>query len=145
MIVKEVMRIAQPLDEKATLRDAVEAIAESGCEAVPVVRNHRGDPTVLQLVTVRDLPKLRRLAESAARGHAVGRTLLELLDAAGRRAGNFPTIGPEATLGDAWGIMSEECISHLPVIQHGHVIGMVSLTVTWNEFPHRSPAAGFWP
>ena len=52
---------------------------------------------------------------------------------------------PDATLADAWGVMSEESIAHLPVVEDEQVIGLVSLVVTFSEFPHRSPAAGFWP
>ena len=54
-------------------------------------------------------------------------------------------MAPDATLTDAWGIMSDECLIHLPVVENGGVVGMVSLVVTFAEFPHRSPAAGFWP
>ena len=42
-------------------------------------------------------------------------------------------------------MMAEECSAHLPVIESGEVVGIVSLVVTFSEFPHRSPAAGFWP
>jgi CBS domain-containing protein len=68
-------------------------------------------------------------------------TLDEVVDAVGR----FPTIHPHATLVDAWGLMSEEGLTHLPVVADGHVVGMLSLVVTFSEFPQRSPAAGFWP
>jgi CBS domain-containing protein len=145
MKVKEVMRSAHGIEPDATLAEAAEAIQASGCEAVPIVDSSNGEVAVRQVLALRDLPKLRRIEASASRGHAVGQGVLELLGALGRRPGRFPTIGPEATLTDAWGIMSDECLAHLPVVQHGHVIGMVSLVVTFAEFPLRSPAAGFWP
>jgi CBS domain-containing protein len=144
MRVKEVMRSARGIESDATLADAAEAIQASGCEAVPVVEGSNGEVSVRQLVALRDLPKLRRIEASASRGHAVGHGVLELLGALGRRPGRFPTIEPEATLTDAWGIMSDECLTHLPVVEDGQVVGMVSLVVTFAEFPHRSPAAGFW-
>jgi CBS domain-containing protein len=144
MKVKEVMRATQGIASDATLADAAEAIQDSGCEAVPVVDSSNGEVAVRQLVALRDLPKLRRVEASASRGHAVGEGVLELLGALGRRPGRFPTIEPEATLTDAWGIMSDECLTHLPVVENGQVIGMVSLVVTFAEFPHRSPTAGFW-
>jgi CBS domain-containing protein len=145
MKVREVMRPAAGIGAAATLADAAEAIQASGCEAVPVVDSSNGEVSVCQLVALRDLPKLRRIEASAARGHAVGLGVLELLGALGRRPGRFPTIGSDATLTDAWGIMSEECLTHLPVVEDGEVVGIVSLVVTFAEFPHRSPAAGFWP
>jgi signal-transduction protein with cAMP-binding, CBS, and nucleotidyltransferase domain len=145
MKVREVMRRASGLDEQATLGDVAEAIQATGCEAIPLVANSNGSLVVCQLVTVRDLPNLRRIEASVERGHALGTTVLELLEALGRKPGRLPTIGPDATLADAWGVMSEESIPHLPVIEDEEVIGLVSLVVTFAEFPHRSPAAGFWP
>jgi CBS domain-containing protein len=144
MRVKEVMRPAWGLDPDATLDEAAEAIQATGCEAVPIVDAANGEVIVRQLVALRDLPKLRRIEASAARGHAVGGSALELLGALGRSAGRFPTIEPAATLADAWGAMSEECIAHLAVVENREVVGMISLVVTFSEFPHRSPAAGFW-
>jgi CBS domain-containing protein len=145
MKVKEVMRRAQGLDECATLADAEEAILSSGCEAVPLTASSNGSMVVSQLVAVRDLPNLRRIEASVERGHALGSTVRELLEALGRKSGRVATIGPNATLADAWGMMSEENTAHLPVVEDGEVVGLVSLVVTFSEFPHRSPAAGFWP
>ena len=145
MRVREVMRRASGLDDEATLADVAEAIQATGCEAVPLVTTSNGSMVVGQLVTVRDLPNLRRIEASVERGHALGSTVSELLEALGRKPGRLPTIGPDATLADAWGVMSEESAPHLPVVEDEQVIGLVSLVVTFAEFPHRSPAAGFWP
>jgi CBS domain-containing protein len=139
------MRRTSGLGEEATLADVAEAIQATGCEAVPLVSSSNGSVVVSQMVTVRDLPNLRRIEASVERGHALGSTVSELLQALGRKPGRVPTIGPEATLADAWGTMSEETIPHLPVVEDEQVIGLVSLVVTFAEFPHRSPAAGFWP
>lgn len=144
MVVKEVMRRASALDEGATLADVVESIERTGCEALPVVERSNGSVVVRQIVAVRDLPMLRSVDASATRGHAVGHTVLDLLAALGRKPGRFPTIGPNATLADAWGLMSDAHLTHLPVADEHDVIGMISLVVTFSEFPHRSPAAGFW-
>jgi CBS domain-containing protein len=138
------MRRASGLAEEATLADVAEAIQATGCEAVPLVSSSNGDVVVTQLVTVRDLPNLRRIEASVERGHPLGSTVTELLAALGRQPGHLPTIAPDATLIDAWGVMSEESVPHLPVVAQGEVIGLVSLVVTFAEFPHRSPAAGFW-
>jgi hypothetical protein len=146
MIVKEVMRRASGLDESATLRDVLEAIQQTGCETLPVVAGANGDGelVVRQLVSVRDLPRLRQVEASADRGHAVGHTVLDLLAAIGRQPGRFPTVGPYESLADAWGLMSDAHMTHLPVVDDTAVVGMVSLVVTFSEFPHRSPSAGFW-
>ena len=144
MIVKEVMRPVSGLDEWATLADVVEAVQETGCETLPIVDSSNGEVVVRQLVAVHDLPKLRLIQASGARGHAVGHTVLELLEAIGRRPGRFPTIGPYSALADAWGLMSDAHLTHLAVVDGRAVVGMVSLVVTFSEFPHRSPAAGFW-
>ena len=56
----------------------------------------------------------------------------------------FRRSGSNAALADAWGLMSDSHMTHLPVADDHDVIGMVSLVVTFSEFPHRSPAAGFW-
>jgi CBS domain-containing protein len=144
MTVKEVMRRAPALDEAATLDDVMAAIERTGCEALPVVQRSNGSSVVCQIVAVRDLPYLRAVAASADRGHAVGHSVLELLAAIGRKPGRFPTITPDAALADAWGVMSDSHLTHLPVSDGEAVIGMVSLVVTFSEFPHRSPTAGFW-
>lgn len=144
MKVKDVMRQVWPLGEDATLDDVAEGIQATGCEALPIVDGSNGEAFVTQLVSVRDLPRLRKVQLSASRGHAVGSTVLDLMAALGRRPSRFPTIGPDATLTDAWGVMSDECTTHLPVVDHGEVIGIISLVVTFAEFPHRSPAAGFF-
>ncbi len=143
-MVKEVMRRATALDVSATLGDVLEAIGHTGCETLPVVDRSNGSVVVRQLVGVRDLPNLRAVAASAARGHAVGQSVLDLLSAIGRKPGRFPTIGPDAALADAWGLMSDAHLTHLPVLDDHDVIGIVSLVVTFSEFPHRSPTAGFW-
>ena len=144
MMVKEVMRRATALDESATLPDVLAAIEATGCETLPVVERSNGSVVVRQLVGVRDLPNLRTVAASANRGHAVGNSVLDLLAAIGRKPSRIPTIGPNAGLADAWGMMSDAHLTHLPVMDEREVIGMVSLVVTFSEFPHRSPSAGFW-
>jgi CBS domain-containing protein len=144
MMVKEVMRRAAGLDESATLSDVLQAIERTGCETLPIVERSNGSVVVRQLVGVRDLPYLRTVEASASRGHAVGHSVLDLLAAIGRKPGRFPTIGPNAALADAWGMMSDAHLTHLPVTDDSEVIGMVSLVVTFSEFPHRSPSAGFW-
>jgi CBS domain-containing protein len=144
MMVKEVMRRVFGLDETARLTDVVEAIQETGCEVLPIVQSSNGSVIVRQLVGVRDLPSLRLVDASARRGHAVGQSVLDLLAAIGRQASRFPTITPDAALVDAWGLMSDAHMTHLPVVEKREVVGMVSLVVTFSEFPHRSPSAGFW-
>jgi CBS domain-containing protein len=146
MVVKEIMRRASGLDESATLSDVLGGILETGCETLPLVQSANGDGelVVRQLVGVRDLPRLRQVEVSAERGHAVGGTVLDLLAAIGRRPGRFPTVGPYESLADAWGLMSDSHLTHLPVVDKTEVVGMVSLVVTFSEFPHHSPSAGFW-
>jgi signal-transduction protein with cAMP-binding, CBS, and nucleotidyltransferase domain len=143
MMVKEVMRAAPALDERAGFDDVLEAILQTGTEAVPIVGRVDGRLAVRQLVAVTDLPKLRRLLDMNTRGHAVGHTVLDLLAAMGRLPASLPTVGPRATLADAWGIMSEQCVTTLAVVEDDQVIGIVSLRVTWNEFPYRSAGAAF--
>jgi CBS domain-containing protein len=144
MIVKEVMRPAAGLGEDATLDDLLDALGETGCEALPIVDSSNGEVIVRQLVAIHDLPQLRLIRGSAARGHAVGHSVMDLLGALGRKPGRFPTIGPYAALADAWGVMSDAHMTHLPVVDNRDVVGMVSLVVTFSEFPTRSPTAGFW-
>ena len=145
MMVKEVMRPTRPVPEEATLFDVLEAIQSSGSEVVPIVEqpNGSGSPVVRQLVAVRDLPKLTELAGWGTRGHAVGRSVQDLLAALGRRPGRIPTVTPKSALADAWGLMCEQCLNHLPVVEDSEVVGIVSLVVTWSEFPYNSPTAGF--
>src|SRR4029079_15263193 len=105
------MRRATAVPETAGVPDVIQAIAASGCEAIPVVDRSNGDVVVRQLVSVRDLPPLRTVEASSARGPVAGRPWPDLLAARGRRPGRFPTINPDAALADAWGLMSD---AHLP-------------------------------
>src|SRR5437764_14782397 len=98
MLVKEVMRRTGALDSEATLGDFLEGIERTGCEALPIVQRSNGDVVVRQLVAVRDLPSLRLVEASATRGHAIGRTVLDLLSAIGRVPGRFPTSDPYSAL-----------------------------------------------
>jgi CBS-domain-containing membrane protein len=144
MRVRDAMRQAWGLDTEVTIEAVVEAIQTTGCETLPIVEGSDDRLAIRQLVSVRDLPRLKQVEASAERGHAVGYTVLEMLSALGRLPGRFPTIDPNATLLDAWGVMSEEGQTHLPVVDHGRVVGMLALVVTISELPHRTPAAGFW-
>jgi len=63
---------------------------------------------VRQLVTVRDLPNLRRIEASKQRGHAIGSTVLDLLEALGRSSRRFPTIGPNALLAEQVRTLTQE-------------------------------------
>jgi CBS domain-containing protein len=139
------MRPAWGLDMESSLGEVARAMEATGCEALPIVDSSNGEVVVRQIVVLRDLPKLRRIEASSERGHAVATSVLGLLGALGREPGRFPTIGLDATLTDAWGAMAEEGVPHLPVVEGREIVGMVSLVVTFSEFPHRSPAAGFWP
>jgi CBS-domain-containing membrane protein len=139
------MRPAWGLEAGVSLDDVAMAMETTGCEALPIVDSTNGEVHVCQIVALRDLPKLRRIEASGERGHAVDKTALGLMGALGREPGRFPTIRPDASLADAWGAMAEECVPHLPVVEGREIVGMVSLVVTFTEFPHRSPSAGFWP
>jgi CBS domain-containing protein len=138
------MRPAIGVPEQGEIADVLEAVVQTGCEVVPVTRNGDGPMRVTALITVADLPKLIHLSRSATRGHAVGRSVAELLAVLGRRPARMETVDPRSSLADAWAVMSETRGVHVPVVDGERIVGVVSLKASWEDFPYLSARAGFF-
>jgi CBS domain-containing protein len=96
----------------ATVASAVELMARENAGAVMVIDSER----LVGIFTERDVV----LRVVAARRDADATSLAEVMTS------NPRTIGPEAALGSALLIMHENRFRHLPVLERGRLIGVVS-------------------
>lgn len=98
----------------ASLRSAVEQMTKRNVGALVVV-DDKGK--VVGLLSERDV--VRALAGSAERALAES-----VSDVMARR----PVVcGPDDRLADLMAVMTEHRVRHLPVVQHDHLIGLVSI------------------
>jgi CBS domain-containing protein len=98
----------------ASLMSAVDRMAKRNVGALVVVDD---DGKVLGLVSERDVV----LALSAAPAQAM---TAEVVDVMSRR---LVTCGPDDRLADLMAVMTEHRVRHLPVIDQGRLVGLVSI------------------
>ena len=98
----------------ASLRSAVERMAKHNVGALVVVDD---DGKVVGMVSERDV--VLALARSAERALAEA-----VADVMSRR---LITCGPDDRLADLMAVMTEHRVRHLPVIQEGRLLGLVSI------------------
>jgi len=98
----------------ASLTSAVDRMTKRNVGALVVVDD---DGKVLGLVSERDVVH----ALAAAPGQALTD---EVVDVMSRR---LVTCGPDDRLADLMAVMTEHRVRHLPVIDHGRLVGLVSI------------------
>jgi len=115
-IIREVMRTdLVTVDPKASVTEAAHAMSISRAGSALVVQ----EGELLGIFTERDI--MRAMAESSnadvARVSSVTRWMTE----------DPVTIGPDATAGEALDVMLSGGFRHLPVMDRGSLVGMVSM------------------
>ncbi len=98
----------------ASLRSAVERMTKRNVGALVVVDD---DGKVVGMLSEREV--VRALADSAER--ALNESVSDVMS---RRP---ITCGPEARLADLMALMTEHRVRHLPVVDAGHLLGLVSI------------------
>jgi len=103
--------VVYTVSPRASLADAVQVMVEHNCGSLVVCD---GDPMV-GILSERDI--LRSLSERP----------LEAVAVEERMTRNVITAQPDDDLGKVMGIMTQHRIRHLPVTDHGRVVGLVSI------------------
>lgn len=98
---------------KATLAEAVDLLVENNCGSLMVCEDER----MLGIITERDI--LRALAQ-------VDKPLTEI-SVESRMTRELVTARPEAPIGEVMGLLTRRRIRHLPVVEKGKMVGMVSI------------------
>lgn len=106
------------IDRKSTLRDVVEELLKHNCGSLVVCRSNPQSPDPLEgIITERDvLRNCRRVNGS------LDQVLVQ--DAMTK---NVITGKPGDSVSDAMGIMTTHRVRHLPVVENGALLGMISI------------------
>ena len=124
MLIQDIMQPHVAVVYTATpLSGVMRLLKNHGVRHVPVVESG----TVVGIVSDRDIKGALLSAATAFEGSELGKRVAEL------RAGQIMTqpvasIGPMFPVEDAAGLMLSRRISALPVIEHGHLVGIVTET-----------------
>jgi CBS domain-containing protein len=123
-LVRDCVRRAEPLAAKPgdTVRAAAKRMAEQACSSILVCEGGR----LLGIFTERDL-----LARVVAESRDPDKTRLEEVMSA-----DLDTIGPDEPVVEAIRRMDEFSYRHLPVVEGGKVLGVVS----WRDLPFEDRA-----
>jgi CBS domain-containing protein len=97
----------------ATVLDAIALMAERNIGALPVMQ----DDLLVGMFTERDYTRKVILMGRKSRDTQVGEIMTR----------EPMTVGPEDTVTDCMEIMTEERIRHLPVIEDGKLVGILSI------------------
>lgn len=103
----------------ATVFEAIGLMADKNIGALPVLANGR----VAGIFTERDYTRKIALQGKSSKNTQVWEVVDGLVD----------TVTPDSSIEDCMRLMSERRVRHLPVVQHGELLGMVSMgdLVNW--------------
>jgi len=117
MVVKDILRFKGTevcvTSPDAKLSDVVEELVSRNIGSLVVISN----TSMVGIITERDI--LRALVSDKAP--------LDLRDVASVMSINLITTSPKGRLEDAMGLMTENHIRHLPVVDQGKLCGMISI------------------
>jgi CBS domain-containing protein len=103
----------------ATVFEAIGLMADKNIGALPVLANGR----VAGIFTERDYTRKIALQGKSSKNTQVWEVVDGLVD----------TVTPDSSIEDCMRLMTERRVRHLPVVQHGELLGMVSMgdLVNW--------------
>lgn len=107
------------ISPQATVFEAIQLLARKNIGALPVMEGTR----LIGIFSERDYT--RKVALEGKTSHAT--RVSEVLSP------NVATIAPQASVEEAMRLMTEKHIRHLPVVEDGRLVGLVSIgdTVNW--------------
>jgi CBS domain-containing protein len=118
MLVREILdvkgRLVLTCAEDDTLADVVDKLVANNCGSL-VVCDDGGQ--MIGIITERDI----------LRASATVRGSLEFVRVSERMSRTPAVAGPEDSVGETMGTMTERRIRHLPVIEEGRLAGMISI------------------
>ena len=103
---------------EATLADVAAALAEHNIGSLLVCRSDDCEETILGIITERDLVR------TCARNPSLS---LERITVAEVMVRNPITVSGTESVEDMMGLMTQRRIRHLPVVEEGRLVGMISI------------------
>ena len=103
----------QTIPPTATVFDAIAMMAERNIGALPVMQGGR----LVGMLSERDYTRKVMLMGRSSRDTLVSEIMTQ----------NPVTVGPENTVNDCMEIMTEERVRHLPVVENGELVGILSI------------------
>jgi CBS domain-containing protein len=93
--------------------EAIKLMAEMNIGAVPVVR----DSKVVGIISERDYARKMELKGRASAGTPISEIMTH----------DVKTVDPHATVDQCMNIMTDHRLRHLPVVEHGKLVGLLSI------------------
>ena len=103
----------QTIPPTATVFDAISLMAERNIGALPVVQGGR----LIGMLSERDYTRKVMLMGRTSRDTLVSEIMTQ----------NPVTVGPDNTVSDCMEIMTEQRVRHLPVVENGELLGILSI------------------
>ena len=97
----------------ATVFDAISLMAERNVGALPVIEHDR----LVGMISERDYTRKVMLKGRTSKDTLVGEIMTR----------DPQTVGPENTVNDCMEIMTEHRVRHLPVVEDGKLVGLLSI------------------
>ena len=97
----------------ATVFDAISLMAERNVGALPVIEHDR----LVGMISERDYTRKVMLKGRTSKDTLVGEIMTR----------DPQTVGPESTVNDCMAIMTEHRVRHLPVVEDGTLVGLLSI------------------
>ena len=117
MLLREILQVkgdkVYSIEPSATLADVVQRLVEFNCGSLVVCDGGK----MVGIITERDI-----LRACAALDEP-----LESIPVEARMTADVVTGAPDNTVNDTMGVMTEKRIRHLPVMDQGQLVGMVSI------------------
>jgi CBS domain-containing protein len=121
MILREILNskghTVHTIDSAATLEDVVLKLVRNNCGSLVVYDAKSSSGRMVGIITERDI--LRACASHEAP--------LSALKVAGAMTANVVVGGPDDSVEDTMGLMTDKRIRHLPVVEDDQLLGLISL------------------
>ncbi len=105
------------IDSSATLEDVVQKLVRHNCGSLVVVDPKSSSGRMVGIITERDILR-------ACASHKAALSALKVSDT---MTANVVIGGPDDAVEDTMGLMTDKRIRHLPVMEEGQLLGLISL------------------
>jgi len=121
MLLQEILRnkgtAVHTIHPQATLDDLVRSLVQRNCGSLVVTQSGSSSSSMLGIITERDVLR-------ACAAHPCGFADVRVVDVMTIEV----TVGsPNDSVEDTMGVMTEQRIRHLPIVENGRLVGIVSI------------------
>ena len=121
MILREILQTkgtrVHSIDVSDSLEDVVQQLVRQNCGSLVVYDSNSGSQCMVGIITERDI----------LRACASHRGALAEIRVADAMTANVVVGSPNDTIEDTMGLLTNRRIRHLPVVEHGELLGLVSI------------------